>query len=151
MADRIVVMRNGAIEQVAAPEDLFRNPNSAWVCDFVGAGNLVRGALAPAAPGTLRVDAGLGVAIAVRQNRGDPAGTVVQVPFNKLRLEACTDAGHPRVVGRRFLGSTLEVQVAAAQGILSAHMSLDEAMRFDIGAPVRVSADADDCRLLPDR
>ena len=40
MADRIVVMRDGTIAQTAAPETLFASPNSAWVCEFVGAGNL---------------------------------------------------------------------------------------------------------------
>ena len=36
MADRIVVMNNGRIEQVGGPEDIYRQPETAFVSDFVG-------------------------------------------------------------------------------------------------------------------
>jgi multiple sugar transport system ATP-binding protein len=37
LADRIVVMREGRIEQVAAPRDLCANPTNAFVAGFIGA------------------------------------------------------------------------------------------------------------------
>jgi len=43
MADRVVVMRQGAIAQQAAPEDLYRYPADAFVADFVGHMNLLHG------------------------------------------------------------------------------------------------------------
>ena len=36
MADRIVVMNHGVIEQVGSPEEVYRRPASAFVADFVG-------------------------------------------------------------------------------------------------------------------
>jgi iron(III) transport system ATP-binding protein len=36
MADRIVVMNQGVIEQVGTPEEIYRRPASAFVADFVG-------------------------------------------------------------------------------------------------------------------
>jgi iron(III) transport system ATP-binding protein len=36
MADRIVVMNHGMIEQVGTPEEIYRRPASAFVADFVG-------------------------------------------------------------------------------------------------------------------
>ena len=36
MADRIVVMNQGVIEQVGAPQDIYRKPKTAFVADFVG-------------------------------------------------------------------------------------------------------------------
>ena len=36
MADSIVVMNHGLIEQVGTPEEIYRNPASAFVADFVG-------------------------------------------------------------------------------------------------------------------
>ena len=36
MADRIVVMNQGVIEQVGTPSDIYRQPASAFVADFVG-------------------------------------------------------------------------------------------------------------------
>ncbi len=40
LADRIVVMRNGRVEQVAAPEALFARPASSFVVEFLGVENL---------------------------------------------------------------------------------------------------------------
>ena len=43
LADRIAVMRDGAIEQLAAPLDLYRRPVNAFVATFVGNANILRG------------------------------------------------------------------------------------------------------------
>jgi len=43
MADRIVVMNQGVIEQVGTPLEVYREPNSAFVADFVGKTNLLPG------------------------------------------------------------------------------------------------------------
>src|SRR5262249_5482353 len=41
MADRIVVMRGGAIEQVGTPLEIYREPASPFVADFIGVMNFV--------------------------------------------------------------------------------------------------------------
>jgi len=41
MADRIVVMSDGRIEQVGTPEEIYRLPNTAFVADFVGSMNFL--------------------------------------------------------------------------------------------------------------
>ncbi|WP_260927642.1 sulfate/molybdate ABC transporter ATP-binding protein [Novosphingobium sp. 9] len=41
LADRIVVMDHGVIEQVGAPEDIYTAPGSAFVSDFVGETNRI--------------------------------------------------------------------------------------------------------------
>jgi sulfate transport system ATP-binding protein len=43
VADRIVVMNQARIEQVGAPEEVFHNPASEFVMDFLGAVNLFHG------------------------------------------------------------------------------------------------------------
>ncbi|SHN07878.1 ABC transporter ATP-binding protein [Roseibium suaedae] len=40
LADRIVVMRNGAIEQIGTPEEIYNQPASSFVADFVGFENI---------------------------------------------------------------------------------------------------------------
>ena len=41
MADRIVVMNQGAIEQVGTPQEIYRRPTTAFVADFVGSMNFL--------------------------------------------------------------------------------------------------------------
>jgi ABC-type Fe3+/spermidine/putrescine transport system ATPase subunit len=43
MSDRIVVMRDGVIAQIGTPGDIYNHPRNAFVADFVGSANLVRG------------------------------------------------------------------------------------------------------------
>ncbi len=53
MADRIVVMNNGVIEQVGAPNEVYHRPATAFVADFVGAMNFLPGVLE--SPGRVRL------------------------------------------------------------------------------------------------
>jgi putative spermidine/putrescine transport system ATP-binding protein len=46
MADRIVVMRDGKMEQVAAPDLLYREPATPFVAGFIGTMNLIEGQVA---------------------------------------------------------------------------------------------------------
>jgi putrescine transport system ATP-binding protein len=43
VADRIAVMDNGRLMQVAPPAEIYERPNSRWVADFVGEVNLFHG------------------------------------------------------------------------------------------------------------
>ena len=43
MADKIVVMNSGVIEQVGTPEDIYYNPQTPFVADFIGKANLLAG------------------------------------------------------------------------------------------------------------
>jgi putrescine transport system ATP-binding protein len=55
MADRIGVMDNGRLEQVATPRRLYEAPNSRWVAEFVGDVNVFEGEAEPAEGGRLSI------------------------------------------------------------------------------------------------
>jgi iron(III) transport system ATP-binding protein len=46
MADRIVVMNNAVIEQVGTPEEIYENPKTNFVADFIGTVNFIDGTYA---------------------------------------------------------------------------------------------------------
>jgi putative spermidine/putrescine transport system ATP-binding protein len=48
MADRIAVFRDGRLEQVGTPEDVYDRPQTAFVADFIGTSNVADGAAAMA-------------------------------------------------------------------------------------------------------
>lgn len=43
MADTIAVMNAGVIEQMGAPDDLYENPSTTFVANFLGQSNLIEG------------------------------------------------------------------------------------------------------------
>ncbi|MCU0875611.1 MAG: sulfate ABC transporter ATP-binding protein [Pirellulaceae bacterium] len=75
VADRIVVMNAGRIEQVGTPDEVFHQPASAFVMDFLGHVNLFHGRVEAgrAVFGSFEVDAPAGLQI-----RGDRASLAVR-------------------------------------------------------------------------
>ena len=53
MADRIVVMNHGVIEQIGSPLEIYREPASPFVVDFVGKANVLEGKVT--SPGSMQV------------------------------------------------------------------------------------------------
>ena len=45
LADRVVVMSNGVIEQIGTPDEVYMEPKTAFVSDFVGETNHLPGGL----------------------------------------------------------------------------------------------------------
>ena len=46
MSDRIALLRHGALEQVATPREIYTQPSTAYVAEFIGHSNLLRCAVA---------------------------------------------------------------------------------------------------------
>ena len=52
MSDRIAVMNEGVIEQLAAPRDIYEHPKTRFVAGFIGTSNLLSGTVASTDPAT---------------------------------------------------------------------------------------------------
>ena len=74
MADRIVVMNHGVIEQIGTPAEVYAAPATAFVADFVGTMSFFEGTLQSARK--LKV---AGIDLACSNDRGLAAGTKVTV------------------------------------------------------------------------
>jgi spermidine/putrescine transport system ATP-binding protein len=64
MADTVAVMNAGVIEQMGAPADLYENPHSTFVANFLGQSNLIAGTITSRSADVVSVDMqGVGVSI----------------------------------------------------------------------------------------
>jgi putrescine transport system ATP-binding protein len=87
VADRIAVMDRGRLMQVAPPAEIYEQPNSRWVADFIGSINLFEGRVGEA--GTIEGTA-LGRLRVARTIDAEPSATVwVAVRPEKIRLVPC--------------------------------------------------------------
>jgi putrescine transport system ATP-binding protein len=68
VADRIAVMDHGRIIQVATPAEIYEQPNSRYVADFIGDINLIEGRVAAVGSGRVKLESiGTGSALEVDQ------------------------------------------------------------------------------------
>jgi len=56
ISDRVVVMNEGAIEQVGSPAEIYNRPRTRFVASFVGTLNMLDGVVADPAAGAIRID-----------------------------------------------------------------------------------------------
>src|SRR5713226_858157 len=61
LSDRVAVMRDGRVLQVAAPKELYERPLTRFVADFVGTNNFLSGVCRGPAAGGVAVETGIGV------------------------------------------------------------------------------------------
>ncbi len=77
VADRIGVMNQGRLIQVATPPEIYEQPNSRWVADFIGDVNLIEGrVLERAGEGLSIASGGAGRLRAVPAGGGKPGDTL---------------------------------------------------------------------------
>jgi spermidine/putrescine transport system ATP-binding protein len=93
MADTIAVMSSGRIEQLGAPVDLYESPATAYVANFLGRSNLLRGSVRERTGGAVLVEvAGRAVRIPAARCRTGAGELLVGVRPEKVHLLA---AGEP--------------------------------------------------------
>ena len=87
MSDRIAVMSEGKVVQVASPSDLYENPNSRFVADFIGTMNFFEGCVTSTANGSAVIDAGtLGAVTAPLRRAQFDVGSNILVAIRPEKL-----------------------------------------------------------------
>ena len=153
MADRIVVMNHGAIEQVGTPVEVYRNPASPFVADFVGKTNLLPAE--GAGEGRVRV----GDQRFACEVDGDAArGGRLQVFFRPEDVQVRGVGGETPnsavavVEGLEFLGaySRLTMRLNGIDRPLYADLSVNDLAEFRVkaGDTLRVALPADRLRVF---
>ena len=121
MSDRIVVMNEGAIEQVGTPSEIYNAPRTRFVASFVGTLNLLDGTIVDASTGAVDIDGQR--ATTRRKLNGAKPGDVLALA---LRPEALRlgEGGDDRntlagvIEDVAFLGAVVRVRVRLARAAI---------------------------------
>ena len=134
IADRVGVMRAGRIEQLDAPEAVYRRPATAFVAEFVGQVNRVPCVVSD---GTAEL---LGTRQPVLGEATPGPGTALLRPEDvRLTTEPSSSGVPATVLSSSFLGPTSRVTVALADGAqMVAQLPTADAAGLSPGAAVRV-------------
>jgi putative spermidine/putrescine transport system ATP-binding protein len=147
MADRVGVMRQGKLEQIAAPDELYADPATPFVAEFVGVMNRIPGELQSG--GTVLV---LGTNVPVRgQGPAGVDGNAVDVLVRPegLKMEV-TEHGNGIVTTRTFLGSVTRVGVQLSEDVaVRIDKSSAEAAALAPGTSVSVTLPPEAVHVVP--
>ncbi|RED49680.1 putative 2-aminoethylphosphonate ABC transporter ATP-binding protein [Aestuariispira insulae] len=153
MADRIVVMNDGVIEQIGTPIDVYRKPECAFVADFVGHMNFMNGQVVESD----RIQIG-SQQLAAKTN-GHKPGQAVQVAFRPEDLVAVEDGDMNNAISVNlkdieFLGSFFRADLTGGdlgQSTINADFSINLSRRVNLekGRELKIRVPADHIRLFP--
>ena len=148
MADRIVVMNAGRIEQIGAPEEVYERPNSAFVARFIGGSNVLK----VRHVGGRTVDIG-GHALEIGEGEFSGAGKEMSICVKTHDIELLPSGGAspgnnlvPGVVrSQAYLGSHRDYIVDVGQEVL---IAAPPEVQVPTGSAVAVRFRPQRCRAL---
>jgi len=156
ISDRIAVLQRGRLAQVGTAEELFQQPRTRFVADFIGKTNLVEGvAAAPDVVSrgglTLRVGTaglvpGQRVAVSIRPHE------IAIVPGARPADDGPAGANVLRGTVQRtsYLGDALHYQVEVERGDIALRVVGSPAARIPAGAAVTLTIAPEACVVLAD-
>jgi putrescine transport system ATP-binding protein len=126
VAGRMAVMDRGRIVQVGTPAEIYEQPNSRYVAEFVGDANLIEAEVTARTGGAVELASGLGVPIRAKTDFEAKAGDTVWLALRPEKLmigtERPADASANAVQGRvhdiGYLGDLSIYHVRLANGAL---------------------------------
>jgi ABC-type Fe3+/spermidine/putrescine transport system ATPase subunit len=148
LGHRIGVLNHGRLEQIGAPEELYRRPSTAFVASFLGKINWLQGELRD--HGSARCLLIGGQSIPTTSDHAGLAPGAVKVGVRPEDIRVGAEGLLPaRVTSRTFLGDSVILQVALTDGTSLLADQRAPVCDAAIGAGVRVSWPAAATHLFP--
>ncbi len=160
MADRIVVMNDARIQQVADPLTIATRPQNELVARFMGDNNLIRGTVVERTDDRIVVESGAGIRGSARTEAGgspavgEPADLAVRAAAVRVSESdgsaAPTNAADCEVMFVEFLGDLVKLHLESAGERMLAKVTGDQypSLRGREGETVRVTWEEEDVQLL---
>lgn len=160
MSDRVAVLSNGRIEQIGTPKQIYQEPASRFVAEFIGQSNLIDGVVEGEAGGLLRLRLPGDHLLLARPARAPAVRTgekiwVMLRPENLKVGPADAEARaatvlHGAVSDIEYLGEDTQIRVAVngLKPLLASFKTTREASALVAAAAVQVQIEPDDVFLL---
>ena len=153
MSDRIVILNNGKIEQASSPVEIYKNPKSLFVADFIGESNILKGVITYIDKNYARVDVGSDIFIDVLNKDykvNDRVILVIRPKDIRMSLNN-TKSGYKGIVRENiYNGETTKFIVNISDDIELKVNSMDDVM-YECGTKVYLRFDIDDLIVLGDK
>jgi iron(III) transport system ATP-binding protein len=153
LSDSIAVMREGRMEQVGTPREIYERPASRFVADFVGAANLIEGSIEGRDPDGLYAVLAAGGRLRAPSVEELAPGTGVTVVVRPEHVRIALDGQpgangwHGVVAAQAFLGDTVEHVIRV--GGLELRARGNPALALPTGAEVTLGFADASCLLIP--
>ncbi|MGV1791304.1 ABC transporter ATP-binding protein [Rhizobium sp. A37_96] len=155
LADIMVIMNDGRIEQAASPRDVFERPATAFVARFMGDHNVLSGRVTSSEDGIITMTAPEGQSFSVR-GAGRQAGEAVDIAVRTDRVQLSQPEGkglgfNGVVSNIEYRGATLKITVIGAGSddfTVIASNDDDDAKTLAVGDAVSLSWAQEDAILL---
>jgi putative spermidine/putrescine transport system ATP-binding protein len=156
MSDRIAVFRDGVIEQLSSPADLYERPQTAFVARFIGENNRIPGMVRSLNGSTCGVEiAGGNIVEAIKVNVGQLGmPTTLSVRPERVELEPSAPDVANRLQGQVaetiYLGDhvRVRVKVPGSNDFVVKAPNKDGVVQLQAGQNVTVGWRTKDCRAL---
>lgn len=137
MSDRLAIMRDGAVQQIGTPEEVYDAPTNPFVADFIGDANTFEGTVSKTDDGaTLTAD---GYTLALPDTDVTGEATVVVRP-ERVTLHRDLEAGlEVRVTNKEYHGSHTRYIAEAPDG-RDIHVEADDSS-YEIGDEAAISVE----------
>ncbi|XVH32840.1 ABC transporter ATP-binding protein [Haloferacaceae archaeon DSL9] len=155
MSDRIAVMNDGQFEQIGTPDEVYDEPKTRFVADFVGTANLFDGTVE--SNGDSVAVACDGLTVYGRSNgtaplaAGTPVSAVIRPEKVELGREGAENVFRGTVEFERRLGSVVEYYLTTETGHELVTVEQSGEHDLETGERVTAAVRATDCLLLPSR
>ena len=155
MSDRVGVMSQGKLQQVANPRDIYNNPVNGFVASFVGENNILTGSVENMGDGMARFATAIGTFKARIGDAGKSKLSKLYVRPEHVQLSQNAGAGNSvpvTISDVSFEGNFIAVQAVTDQGItLVAELRNDGSATVpDTGTKMHMVFDAERASILPD-
>lgn len=157
VADRVAVMRNGALEQVGPPREVYLRPTTEFVAKFVGRGNLLGGTVVEVASSRVKVMIDESTVVSILDGTDEASiGERVGVLVRPSRIEigpSDENRIQGRVDGIEFLGENTRLRIRACGTVLHVLLDSRNASRWEnrSGETIDLSFRPDDAWLVKRR